>query len=341
MRPSRRALVLGLLASVAAPGSLFAQAAARAHRVAIVLNGSPETHQAYYDAFLEGMNRLGYRLGRSLLLEDRWVAGRLDRLGEIIGELLSLQPDVLVVAGSQAVRAAKAATSAVPIVMFAGDPVAQGVIESLARPGGNLTGLSIPPEALMSRILEKLHQIVPKASRVAVLANPSNPVHPLLWKQTQATARTLGVSVQRFDASNFHQLEIGLAAIAKQRPQALVVGADALFNSFRGYIVKFALANRLPSGHFFREAAAEGALMSYSSSLDEGYYRLANYVDRVLKGAQPREMPVEQLEIFELVINVRTARALGIALSQPVIESTNEFIDSSGQARLPYRPGWR
>lgn len=296
-------------------------------RVALVFNGTPETHRAFLEAFLRGMNGLGYT-GRTVALDVCWAESRLDRLPEIISGLLSRKPDVIVVAGSQAVRAAKAATATVPIVMASvGDPVGQGLVASLARPGGNVTGIAIPSEVLMAKILEHLHELVPKASRIAVLTNPSNSVHPIAWKETEAVARTLGVHLLRFEASSLGELESALAAIANQRPHALVVGADALFNGFRARIARFAAGKRIPAGFFSREAVTDGGLMSYSPSIAENYFLSARYVHQILKGAKPRELPVEQPMDFELFVNVRTARALGIAIPQSVIASAEELID--------------
>jgi putative ABC transport system substrate-binding protein len=328
MTPHRRALAFCLLALIASPGTLFGQASAPVPRVGIILNGTPETRRIYFEAFLRGMNELGYADGRNVVLDVRWVTSRPDQLPETIAALLRRNPDVIVVAGSQAVRAAKAATSTVPIVMAAvGDPVGQGLIASLARPGCNVTGVAIPSETLMSSILERMHELVPKASRIAVLTNPANSVHSIAWSQTEATARALGVGLLRFDASDLGELERALAAIERQRPDALVVGADTLFNSFRGRLVKFAASRRIPAGYFFSQAVAEGGLMSYSSSVGEHHYRSASYVHRILSGAKSHELPVEIAADFEWSINVRTAKALGITIPQSVIASADELVD--------------
>ena len=299
-----------------------------APRVAIVFNGTPETHRPLLEAFLRGMNGLGYTNGRSVTLDVRWAESRLERLPEIISVALQRKPDVIVVAGSQAVRAAKDATGSVPIVMAsAGDPVAQGLVASLAHPGGNVTGIAIPSDVLMAKILEQLHELVPSASRFGVLTNPSNPVHAIAWKQTEAIARTRRVSLMRFEASGLRELERALASVADQRPDALVVSADPLFNGFRRRIARFAADKRIPAGFFSRDAVAEGALLSYSPSIAEHHFMSAKYVHRILQGAKPHALPVEQPMDFELFINVRTARALGIRIPQAVIASAEELID--------------
>jgi putative ABC transport system substrate-binding protein len=297
-------------------------------RVAIVFNGTAETHRTFLEAFLRGMNELGYANGHSVALDVRWAESRLDRLPAILSGVLERRPDVIVVAGSQAVRAARAATSSVPIVMASvGDPVAQGLIASLAHPGGNVTGIAIPSAVLMAKILEHLHELVPSASRIGVLTNPSNPVHAIAWRQTEAIARTRRVSLTRFEASGLRELERALAAIADQRPDALVVSADPLFNSFRRRIARFAAEKRIPAGYFSRDAVTEGGLMSYSPSIAEHHFVSARYVHRILKGARPHELPVEQPMDFELFVNVRTAKTLGITIPQAVIASAEELID--------------
>lgn len=325
MATSRRLFLLGLLAA-AAPQQLYGKGLMV--RVAVVLDGSRESHRTSYEAFLEGMAALGYLNGRNLMLEARWLEGRLERLPAVIAELLELPVDVIVVAGSQAVRAARRATLRVPIVMAAaGDPVAQGFIASLPRPGGNVTGIAIASEIMVSRMFEILHEVLPNAKRIAALTNPSNAVHGIALKQAHSEAAMRRLTLLPYEASSLGELERALAAILEQRPEALVVGADALFASFRGRIARFALANRVPSAWFFSEALSEGGLMSFSASMTDNYYRAARYVHRILKGARPQDLPVEQHDGFELTINVRTAKALGIRIPQSVIASADELID--------------
>jgi putative ABC transport system substrate-binding protein len=328
MTPLRRKLVLGALASIAAPALLAGERSGTAPRVAIVFNGAAETHGVFLEAFLRGMNELGYTNGHSVVLDVRWANSQLHRLPEIISGLLERKPDVLVVAGSQAIRAAKDASSSIPIVMASvGDPVAQGLIASLARPGGNVTGIAIPSEVLIAKIVEHLHELVPSAARIGVLTNPTNPVHPIAWTHAERIGKQLRVDLVRFEASGPRELERALAGIAAQRPDALVVSADALFNGFRRRIARFAADKRIPAGYFSRDAVADGGLMSYSPNIAEHYFISAQYVHRILNGAKPHELPVEQPMDFELVVNMRAARALGIAVPQAVIASAEELID--------------
>ncbi|MBM3346944.1 MAG: hypothetical protein FJY55_10705 [Betaproteobacteria bacterium] len=205
-------------------------------RVALVLNGSLETHASYYHAFLSGLAALGYSTHskHNIVVDARWAEGRLERLPTIMADVLRGKPDILVMAGSQALHAARAATTRVPIVMATvADPVEQGLIASLENPGGNITGVAVRSVALMSESLQLMVEAVPRAMPVAVLVNPTNPFHARAWQQTQELAARLSVRVLRYDASDLGHLERALGSIARQRPRALVAGADALYNSFR------------------------------------------------------------------------------------------------------------
>lgn len=335
-RSACRACCLALASFLVAPAAMSADdSPARAAqdptplpRVAVVFNGNRETHAASFAAFLRGMTEAGYVNGRNVMLDVRWAEGRLERLPQLIGGVLERAPQVIVVSGSQAVHAAKSATATTPIVMAAaGDAVAQKLVASFAHPGGNVTGIAVPSEALMAKILEQLHELVPRASRIAVLTNPSNPVHPVAWKQTEAVAKTRGLSLLRFEASALGELERALSAIAAERPHALVVSADALFNAFRARIVRFSASLKIPTGHFSRDAVNEGGLLSYAPSIAENYFASTRYVQRILQGARPHQLPVAESVDFELFVNTRTAKALGITIPQSVIASAEELID--------------
>jgi len=300
----------------------------RVPRVAVIFNGTNETHRPLLQAFAGGMHQLGYTNGREVVLDVRWANAQPHRLPEIISDLLDRKPDVLVVAGSQAAWAARNATKSIPIVMASvADPVSQGLVVSLARPGGNITGIAIPSEGPIAKIVEHLHELVPSASRIAVLINPTNPVHAISWKQAQLIAKERRVQLTRFEASGLGELELALAAMAKERPHALVVSADMLFNSFHRRIARFAADKRIPTGYFSRDAVTGGGLMSYSPSIAEHYFLSARYVHHILNGMKPHELPIEQPMQFELTVNVRTARALGITLPQAVVSSAGELID--------------
>jgi len=300
----------------------------RTPRVAIIFNGTNETHRPSFDAFLRGLHDLGYTNGNSVALDVAWMDSRVDRLPGAIAKLLDRKPDVLVVAGSQAVRAAKTATSSIPVVMAAvGDPVGQGLVRSLSHPGGNVTGIAVPVDLLMAKVLEQLHDLVPAASRIGVLANPANPVHAIAWKQTEAVAKSHGVRLVRYDASSVVELERTLAAIALDHPQALVVSGDALFAAFQSRIVRFAAREKIPAGYFSRDAVSEGGLLACAPSVAENYFASARYVHRILQGSKPHELPIAQPAQFELFLNVRTARALGITVPEPIVASAEELLD--------------
>lgn len=313
-----------------APRWLFAQAQPRIPRIALVLNGSPETHGGYYNAFRSGLHALGYseRINPNIILDVRWAEGQLGRLPALMAELLRSSPDAMVMAGSQALRAAKAATASVPVVMATvADPVEQGLVRSLERPGGNITGISVKSSALMLKSLELMAEAVPNASPVGVLVNPDNPFHEAAWKQTAAEAARKGLSLARFDAADLGQLERALAGIARRRPRTLVVGADALFNSFRHRLAQFTEKHRLPGVQSFRGYVEAGGFMSYSPDIANNHRLAASYVDRILKGEEPRNMAVMQSETYDLAINARFLRLLGIRLPPSLIERVDEFVD--------------
>ena len=298
------------------------------HRVAIVLNGALTTQRPLLESFVRGMGEHGYINGDGLALDVRWANSQPDRLPRIISGALEQKPDVLVVAGPEAVRAAKAATATVPIVVASvSDSAGERLAASFAHTGGNVTGIAVPAEVLTAKTLKHLHELVPSAQRIAVLTNPANPLHLVAWKETESAARTLGVRLVRFEASGFGDLERALATMSKQRPQALVISADPLFNGFRRRIAKYAASERIPTGFFCREALSDGGLMSYSPSIAENYHRSASFVHRILQGAKPHELPVEQPVDFELVVNVRAARALGITVPQAMVASAEELVD--------------
>ena len=328
MTPRRRKLLLGFAGVLAAPGQSLGQTAKPIPRVTIVFSGTRDAQSARLAAFVEGMREQGYADGRNVALDVRYADGKLDRLPEIVRELLERKPDVIVLAGSQAIWAAKKATSTVPIVMVSvADPVGQGLIASLARPGGNVTGLAILTELLVSKRLELLREVFPKTLRVGHLVNSKNPVTVILRKQNEIAAAKLGIEMREFDAGNSAELDSALAAIATQRPHAVTVFEDALFFNFRKKIADFLLQNRIPSIHGFRESAIEGGLMSYTVNFDENYRKSATFVHKILKGAKPGELPVEQPTRFELMVNLNTAKALGVTIPRSVLLRADQVIE--------------
>jgi putative ABC transport system substrate-binding protein len=242
-------------------------------------------------------------------------------------ELVNLKPDVIVTAGTPAVLALKEATTSIPIVTaLAGDPVAGGLVSSLAKPGGNVTGLALLTEELEPKRLEILKQVVPGLARVAVLLNPINPYSTIAWKQTQPAAEALGVKLQRVEARDLNDLDRALAASTAARPQGLLVSGDRFLFAYRATIIRFAVQNRLPAVFPWREMAQEGGLMAYGPDIAESYRRATAYVDKILKGAKPADLPIEQPTKFQFVINLKTAKVLGLTIPSSVLLQADETL---------------
>jgi ABC-type uncharacterized transport system substrate-binding protein len=281
----------------------------------------------YLEALREGLRELGYVEGQNLTLEIRWAEGRPELLPGLAAELLGTQPDVLVTSGSEAILTLKRSTDAVPIVMATViDPVALGVAGSLARPGGNLTGLAIVSLELTSKRLQLLKEAVPPLSRVAVLWNPANPGNALQLKEIETAAPTLGlrwhaVAVPRPDA-----VSSAFKEIAGAQANGILVLEDSMLVGQRARIVESVARARLPAIYAFRQFVAAGGLMSYGPDIPESFRRAATYVDRILKGASPADLPVEQPTKFELVVNLRTARVLGLTIPQGVLLRADEVV---------------
>lgn len=273
-----------------------------------------------YDAFLEGMRNLGYAEGKNLSVEGRFADGNTDRLRGLAAELVGLKVDIIVATGGPTVRAAHQATTTVPIVMtVAGDPVVDGFAASLARPGGNITGLSILSGEVTQKYPELLSAAIPGLSRVAVLLNPLNASHPARLKTIQATASQFGQQLLAIEARTVADLERGFGTMTRDRAGAVVVFGDTFFVQQARQIVALALKHRVPSMCPTREFAEVGGFMSYSGEIRDNFRRAATYVDRILKGAKASDLPIEQPTKFEMVINLRTARALGITIPQSLL----------------------
>jgi len=279
-------------------------------------------------AFLQGLREVGYVEGKNIAIEYRWADGKFDRLPELAAELVRLKVDVIVAAVTQASLAAKNATGTIPIVMVAvGNPVDSGLIASLARPGANITGTSVMSDEVVGKQLELLKETFPKISRVAAMWNPANPVfQKLQLRAVEATARVLNVSLQKVEARNPDEIERAFKAIAKERTRALHVFPDPVFTTHRGLIADVALKLRLPAVSGTKEYADAGLLMSYGPSFPESYRRAAIYVDKILKGAKPGEIPVERSTTFELVINLKTAKQIGLTIPQFVLYRADTVI---------------
>ena len=291
-------------------------------------SSSASLEAAHVAAFREGLRQLGYVEGQNLSITYRWAAGEEKRFAVLARELVHLKPDVLLTAGTVAVLALKEATASIPIVTaLVGDPVGSGVVSSLAKPGGNVTGFAVLTEELEPKRLELLKQALPGLSRVAILLNPTNPYSAIAWRKTQHAAETLGVKLQRVEARNPNDLERALASIAAARPQGLLVSGDRVLFAYRAAILRCVAQNRLPGVFPWREMAHEGGLMSYGPDFADLFRRAATYVDKILKGAKPGDLPVEQPTKFELVINLKTAKALGLTIPQSLLQRADQVIE--------------
>jgi len=280
------------------------------------------------EAFLQGLRELGYVEGQNISIEYRWADGNFEQLPELAAELVRLKVDVIVALVTQASLAAKNATGTIPIVMVAvANPVDSGLIATLARPGANITGTSTMIDEVVGKQLALLKESFPKISRVAAMWNPANPVfQKLQLREVEATARALNVSLQKVQARNPDEIERAFAAIAKERTRALHVFPDPVFVTHRGLIADLALKHRLPVVSGARESAEAGMLMSYGPDFPESYRRAAIYVDKILNGAKPAVIPVERSTKFELVINLNTAKQIGLTIPQSVLYRADKVI---------------
>jgi putative ABC transport system substrate-binding protein len=308
------------------PLAVEAQPAARVYRIGFV---SPISPGPTIDAFRQGLKEVGYVEGKNVIVEARFAEGRSERLPVLIAELIRLKVDVLVVGSTGGALAAKKATTTVPIV-FTGliDPVAAGIVASLARPGGNITGVTfgIGGSGFAGKWLELLKEAIPSVSHVAVLSNSASPFTALLVEEIRGAGRTLKVKLDVIDAGNATDLDRAFAAIGASGAQAIIVVNDPLFVASRAKLVEFAASKRLPTMYFIRLFADAGGLMAYGGSLEDSYRRAATYVDKILKGAKPADLPVEQPTKFELVINLKTAKALGLTISPSLLARADEVI---------------
>jgi putative ABC transport system substrate-binding protein len=282
----------------------------------------------FVDAFRDGMRTLGYEEGRTILYETRWAEGKPDRLPVLAAELTALNVDIILAGGETAIHAAQNAAPGTPIVMGASnDPVGAGFAHSLARPGGMVTGLTIFSKELSQKRLELFRETVPRLARVAVLINPSFPAALSEMKATEQAAQLLGIAMQPVTASRADELELALGSLAHSKVDGLITLADPLFTAHRSRIVDLANAARLPTMLHWREFVQAGGLLSYGPDNAELYRRAATFVDKVLKGSKPGDLPIEQPTKFVLAINLKTARALGIAVPQSVLFRADEVIE--------------
>jgi putative tryptophan/tyrosine transport system substrate-binding protein len=325
----RRAFVAGTLALLAAPLAAEAQPPAKMPLVGYISPGSSSdpVRLRRLEAFRQGLRELGYVEGQNIAIESLWAEGKDDRLPGLAAELVRLKVDVIVTGGATAIGAAKQATTTIPIVMAAvGDPVRTGLVASLARPGGNITGLTTLGAELSAKRLELLKEAVPKLRRVAFLWNPANPANRVQFEDVQLGAKALHVTLQSVEIRSPDGFDGAFTAITRERPNALIMTADPLHQLNVGRVIEFAARSRLPAMYQLREHVEAGGLMSYGVSLLDLYRRAATLVDKILKGAKPAELPIEQPTKFELVINLGSAKALGLTIPLSVLARADEII---------------
>jgi len=314
---------------LAAPLGAGAQQVGKVYRIGY-LNAAGPPPSATLDAFKDALREFGYVEGKNLRIDYRFAEGRYDRLPDLAAELVRLKVDIIVTVPTQATAAAKNATKTIPIVMISGsvDPVGLGLVASLARPGGNVTGLSYgaSPE-IFSKGLELLKETVPKVRRVAILSNPGSPIQPFIMRELVVAGRSLGVQLQLLEVRGPNEFDGAFAAMAKEHVGALLVVADSLFNLHRARLADLAARSRLPAAYGTSDLVQAGGLMSYGPSFRDLHRRGAVYVDKILKGAKPAELPVEQPTKFELVINVKTAKALGLTIPPSVLARADQVIE--------------
>jgi putative ABC transport system substrate-binding protein len=327
----RRREFIALIGGVAAAWPLAARAqyqSSKVARIGVLLAGSPSSFSLRTKAFQDGLRDLGYVEEKTISIEWRWGQDRVERLPELATELVGLQVDVLVTGGTPAAKALKSATRTIPIIMaIIGDPVAAGIVDSLARPGGNATGFSILAPDLSGKRLQLLKEIIPTTASVAVMSHIANPQSEIELKEMQVAARALDLRLVPIKISDGISLEAAFESLSKGLVQALIVLTDAVLYSQRGRIVALAAANRLPAMYFFREFVQQGGLMSYAPSDTDLFRRAASYVDKVLKGANPADLPIEQPTKFELIINLKTANALGLTVPPTMLATADEVIE--------------
>jgi len=324
----RRDFIAMFCNAAALPLAAHAQQTAKVPRVGWLSPGSRASDEKFLASFHEGLRELGWVVGQNIAIEPRWAEGRFERLPDLAAELVQLKVDVIVANVTQASLAAKHATSTIPIVMVGvGDPLGSGLVDNLARPGGNVTGPSSMLAEVSVKQLALLKEAVPNASPVAVLRNPANPVwQASALRETQAAALAMGLRLQLLEARGPDELEGAFAAMSRERAGALFVPADIIFVGHAQRMAELAARHRLPAMFGFREHVQAGGLMSYAASFALMFRRAATFVDKILKGAKPADLPVEQPTKFELVINLKTAKALGLTIPQSVLLRADEVI---------------
>jgi putative ABC transport system substrate-binding protein len=326
---TRRKLLIALGAGTFAwAGAARGQAHAKVRRIGLLSAYSPSDAAPWHQAFRLGLRDLGWVEGKNISIEYRYAEGKSDRLPDLAADLVRLKVDIIVTGFTTDTLVAKNATRAIPIVTAAaGDPVASGLVDSLARPGGNITGLSQMVPQLAAKRLELLKETIPKLSRVAVLWNPQAVVSALNWKEIQLPARQLGVQLHSLEVRSPNDFDKAFEDATRARAGALFVMTDQVFTANMKRIADFAAKNRLPSMYVGSEFVDAGGLMAYGPDRADMFRRAAAFVDKILKGAKPGDLPIDQATKFELVVNLKTAKALGLTLPQPFLMRADRVIE--------------
>ena len=323
----RRQFVLGLGGAAAWPLAARAQAGGR-YRIGVLETLPPDRNKANFGALLRGLREHGYIEGQNLQIEYRSADGHGDRFPALVADLISRGVDLIVTRGTPAAKAAKAATATTPIVMAAiGEPLGVGVVASLAQPGGNVTGFSAFVTELSGKRVELLKETFPSITHVGLLQNMGNPVSPPQWEATLAAAKTLGLSAEVLDVRGDSDIASAFTAMRQRRVNALSVGIDAVTQANAATIAKLAAEQKLPTAYPAREFVEVGGLLSYGVDYPDLYFRAAGLIDKIFKGARPANLPVEQPTKLELVINLKTAKALGLEMPPTIINRADEVIE--------------
>ena len=327
MMDRRKFLSVGTIVVTAAPLAAWAQSASTP-LIGFINSVSPEGGAFLAAAFRQGLAETGYVVGQNVTIEYRWAEEHYDRLTAMAQELVKRRVALIAVGGGGGARlAAKAATATIPIVFVTGgDPVSEGLVTSLSRPGANITGVAVPTRALDAKRLELLNQLVPSPVAIVFLVNPRNEGHERQVHDVQAAARTMGRKIYVVNATSEREIDNAFAGLSSSHAGGLVVGADPLFNNQRLKLVELAARQRIPAIFEWRDFVTAGGLISYGSNIADGYREMGVYAGRILKGARPAELPVLQASKFELVINAKTAKALGITIPQPLLLRADEVL---------------
>ena len=327
---TRRKVLLAIGAgAIVAPLVSFAQkSSAKISRIGFLGSASAAGDATGVEALQAGLRELGYVEGKNIVIVFRWAEANNDRFPELAAELVRLKVDLIVASGAPSARAAMQATTTIPIVMTsAGDPLRSGLVTSLARPGGNVTGSTQLGAELAGKRLELLKDTLPNVSRVAFLWNPANESHIPYLKEIQAAARALSLTLLSVEVRSMREFESAFAGMMRERPDALIVTGDGLHRLHLAWIVEFAAKRRLPAMYQLTEYVEAGGLMSYGTNRPALFRHAALYVDKILKGARPGDLPVEQPTTFELVINLKTAKALGLKIPQSILSRADRVIE--------------